>query len=658
MKNNFSPSVNIIRDYDEEFDYISTPNAERVIDTLNANVFGGMKSFYLVGSYGTGKSSFLLALEKQLSEKNKKYFDTPILFNGKTKYNLLNIVGDFRSLEDSLREELKVNSSKDLLDEINKLYKKSAIEKKGLLLVIDEFGKFLEYAANNQPEKELYTIQKIAEFVNDANKNTLFISTLHQNIESYGSKLNDKQRNEWNKVKGRLKEVAFNEPTEQLLYLAAKKLGNRNKNISSDFHSLYKSIISSNIYPLKNILTEDLAKQLFPLDILSAAILTSALKKYGQNERSLFSFLNTVDLSKKKNFYNLPDIYDYLMNNLYSFLSSKFNDDFFKWTIIKNSIDRIESTFDKDSIYLVKIIKTIGLLNIFTSKGAHLNEKILSSYCKYALGFSQTKNYLQILETQKILRYQNYSDSYILYEGTDLDIDLALKDAESKITPIQNVSTILNHYFNFPHKSANATYIEKGTPRFFEYIISEEPIVKKPLGECDGFINLIFNYNLKENDILKFSKGNDEPILYVLYSIAEKIKENLFEIEKVNYVIENNIEDRVAYRELKNLKENLVNELNDLVINNLFAEKNISWFFHGTKKEVKNQKNFNKLLSEICNDVYSDTPVFHNELINREKLPAAITIARKNLLKNLFENWDKEDFLILRIVFRLTKLFI
>ena len=49
------------------------------------------------------------------------------------------------------------------------------------------------------------------------------------------------------------------------------------------------------------------------------------------------------------------------------------------------------------------------------------------------------------------------------------------------------------------------------------------------------------------------------------------------------------------------------------------------------------------MLSDICNIIYSDTPVFHNELINREKLPAAISIARKNLLKNLFENWDKED---------------
>ncbi len=48
-------------------------------------------------------------------------------------------------------------------------------------------------------------------------------------------------------------------------------------------------------------------------------------------------------------------------------------------------------------------------------------------------------------------------------------------------------------------------------------------------------------------------------------------------------------------------------------------------------------------MSEISNKVYSLTPVFRNELINRERLPASITIARKNLLTNLFENWDKED---------------
>lgn len=643
MKNSFSPTVNIIRDFNNDIDYYSTPNSERVIDTLNVNVLSGFRSFYIIGSYGTGKSAFLLALEKQLSEKGKKYFETPILFNGRTKYTSLNIIGDFRSIDDSIREELKINSKKNLFNELNRYYEDSASANKGLILAIDEFGKFLEYAASNEPEKELYIIQKLAEFVNDPNKNIIFIVTLHQSIEAYSSRLEKKEKNEWEKVKGRFKEIAFNEPIEQLLYLAAKKL-NRPKGIKNNkFGSLYKAIISSNVYPLKNILSKDLAEKLYPLDILSTAILTSSLKKYAQNERSLFTFLNTYDFSNQKNFFHLADVYDYLMNNLYSFLSSKFNDDYFKWTIIKNSLDRIESAFEEDVKDISLLIKTIGLLNIFAPRGSQINEKILTDYAKNAFGITNTKDILDLLIAHKILRYQNYTDSYILYEGTDLDIDIALKDAESKITPIENASSVLNHYFNFPHKSANAAYIEKGTPRFFEYIISETPIVKKPQGECDGYINLIFNKGLTKNDLIDFSKKNDEPILYVLYSNAKKIKDNLDEIEKVNYVLENNIEDRIAYRELKNLKENLINELNDLVINNLFKEKKISWFFHGEVKKVKNQKDFNKLLSEICNNVYSLTPIFRNELINREKLPASITTARKNLLANLFENWEKED---------------
>ncbi len=88
-------------------------------------------------------------------------------------------------------------------------------------------GNFLSMLLRNKPEKELYIIQKLAEFVNDPEKNIIFIVTLHQGIEAYGSRFDKKEKNEWEKVKGRLKEIAFNEPVEQLLYLAAKKLDNK-----------------------------------------------------------------------------------------------------------------------------------------------------------------------------------------------------------------------------------------------------------------------------------------------------------------------------------------------------------------------------------------------------------------------------------------------
>src|SRR5690606_13307026 len=284
MSNKFSPSVNIVRDKEQRFEYIPTPNAERVIKNLNESIVRGIKSFYLVGSFGTGKSSFLLALENQL-EKGQKIFRTPLTFNGSTKYKSFNIIGDYRSLEDTLREELKINRHKDVIAALETQYNKVNSSKEGLLIAIDEFGKFLEYASENKPEQELYIVQKIAEFANDPNKNIIFLTTLHQGFDAYRSKLDEKSRNEWEKVKGRLKEITFNEPVEQLLYLAAKYLNGKLSNLSpKEFKDLYNSVIASRVYPLYNSLNEKIAEQLYPLEILSAGILTRSLQRYGQNE--------------------------------------------------------------------------------------------------------------------------------------------------------------------------------------------------------------------------------------------------------------------------------------------------------------------------------------------------------------------------------------
>lgn len=648
MNNKFSPSVNIIRDKGKKLDYIPTPNAERVLQNLNENIVKGIKSFYLVGSFGTGKSSFLWALENQV-ESGTKIFNTPIIFNGHTKYKSLNIIGDYSSLEDALREELKISSRKDLIEGLKNHYHKLSSSKKGLLIVIDEFGKFLEYASENRPEKELYVIQKLAEFVNDPNKNILFIASLHQGFDAYRSKLDDKSKNEWDKVKGRLKEIPFNEPVEQLLYLASKYLSGKIENVSlQEFKDLYRSVIASRVYPLYNSLNEKIAEQLYPLDILSAGILAKALQKYGQNERSLFTFLETTDFSKylykNKPYFTITDVYDYLINNFYSLLSSKYNPDYIKWTTIKTTLERAEVLFENNSMNKEKIIKTIGLLNIFAPAGSKINLEFLSTYGKLSLDVKNVENELKILEKNKLIRFQSYSDSYVLFEGTDVDIDLALSDAENYINQTPDLVSKLNEYFNFPYISAKASYIKKGTPRFFEIIISDKPVQQKPQGEVDGIINLIFNVNGDLNNIRSVSKTVDEAVLYGVYENAELIKTTILEIDKANYVLEKYADDRVVKREIKNLIEMLIIELNELVIDSLFyRDSKVQWIFNGKLLTINSKATFNKILSEIIDIVYNKTPILHNELINREKLPSAINIARKELFRSLFENWDKPD---------------
>lgn len=477
----------------------------------------------------------------------------------------------------------------------------------------------------------------------------MFITTLHQGFDVYRSKLDEKIRNEWDKVKGRLKEITFNEPVEQLLHLAAEFLqGNPAGITNRDFNSLFKAIRDSRVYPLNNNLSGSLAKQLFPFDLISAGVLAKSLQKYGQNERSLFTFLETnsfADSIKNGNdYFDLASVYDYLLNNFYSLLSTKYNPDYMRWSVIRNSIDRLEILFDKDAEAKRKLIKAIGLLNIFAPAGARINGNFLKTYGKLALGVGEPHKQLAFLEAKKIVRYQSYSDSYVLFEGTDLDIDLALNEAENYVASEPDIVAKLNEYFQFPYLAARASYATKGTPRFFEFRMSNRPEVYKPKGEVDGVINLIFSDKI-DLEILKSTSGeNKEAFLYAVYKNSGAITDTLREIDKVDYVLQNVADDHVAQRELKSLRASLVTGLNNLVVDSLFDGKSqIVWIFKGRTQEVNSRSELNKLLSEIINDVYKNTPVFGNELINREKLPGAISAARRTLLQNLIENWGKED---------------
>ena len=54
--------------------------------------------------------------------------------------------------------------------------------------------------------------------------------------------------------------------------------------------------------------------------------------------------------------------------------------------------------------------------------------------------------------------------------------------------------------------------------------------------------------------------------------------------------------------------------------------------------DISSKAMFNKWLSTISNDVYSDTPIFINEMVNKHKPSSAMSIARVNFLTHLLEN--------------------
>lgn len=654
MENNFTTSVNILRDTERDFHYIPTPNAKQVVSQIVNDFKKGIHSFNIIGTYGTGKSSFLLALEQSI-RGGKRYFDPNFIANPKVDF--VKIVGSYTSIVEQFADIFEVNTNKNkhenILSEIFNRYHSLSKSNSVLFLFLDEFGKFLEYASKHNPENELYFIQQLAEFCNNPKHNIVLITTVHQSFESYAYSLTSTQKQEWIKVKGRFREITFNEPVEQLLFLASEYVAANfeNKSAKTEVEKCLKLTANTKAFNFNKDFLTEIATKLFPLDILSANILTLSLQRYGQNERSLFSFLESTDhtglskFNKRENtFYNLSSVYDYLNFNFYSFLTSKYNPDFSSWSSIRSALEEVERAFNSSVNDYTKAIKTIGLLNIFSASGAILDENFLSQYLETACGVNGASTIIDNLEKKRIIRYRSHSKRYILFEGTDLDIQTALIEAGNKLSEVSDVTTLLNKYFQFKAESAKFYTYETGTPRFFEFVISEHPITRKPEGEIDGFVNLVFNSKMKIVEVQEASQQQKEAILFCFFKNSTEIKTLLFEIEKIQRVIEENKEDKVAKRELENIVESQIRLLNHYITDSIYAgSKEVKWFFRGEEKKIVDKKDFNKLLSQVCSVVYDATPIFKNELVNKHRISASIHTAKRNYFKALANNWDKEN---------------
>ena len=651
----YSPSVNIIRDQKKSVHYVPTSNSMRVYSQIADNFKNSnIRSFNLVGSYGTGKSAFLLAFEKHISNKQQIFGKKNGEFIGITVFDIFNFVGDYSSIIDACANKLQLKKEYTPFDVIHALdlyYKKRHNSKYCLIIVFDEFGKHLEYAVANEPEKEMYFVQLLAEYINDDNKNIILLTTLHQNIDAYGVSLDAVQRQEWNKVRGRLKEIPFLEPVEQLLSLAAEHITKRKfkHKLPIEFNSLFETIKRTKLFPLKTNVDRELAEKLYPMDLLSAAVLTMALQKYGQNERSLFSFLlnndylgiNEYDFNQN-DYYNISSVYDYLLNNFYTFLFTKYNPHYTQWAAIRSAIERVEGLFHKEINDYCKLIKTIGLLNIFSPESSVLDKDFLKEYGSSALKIKNIDEIIQQLETKKIIKYVLYKKKYILFEGSDLDIELALKEAGEKIDTNFDVVNLVHAYFEFPYLAAKKVHYEKGTPRFFEFNLSEESIKGSTKKTADGIINCVFPLSFDKTIKSILKETSNAPVLYGVYNNTYKIKETLIDILTTKHVIDTVHDDLVAGRELNNLLAHNVNLLNTIVFNS-FYDGSVTWYFNGIKREIGNNTDLSKMLSFIIETAYHKTPIFRNELINRDKLPSTITLARKAFVKAMLNDCDKPD---------------
>lgn len=659
-KNVFTLSANIENGITENSKYIVTLNVEKVLQEIVNAYQTGIHSFTIIGTYGTGKSSFILNLEHDLDKKAKTrtILKDPKLLTTK-KVEILNILGDVKPLSEILKEKLAEKGCKgqDTLSMLRDFYSTLKKEGKFLFIAIDEFGKVLEYAAKYNPESELYFFQKLTEFVNVPTREILLLTTLHQNFSAYAKKLSQAQKNEWTKVKGRFQEVVFAEPVEQLLCLAAEHINDSRKMkiVDMNFCKLHDLAVSCKY--VSSSFTMDIASKLYPLDSFAAYAITKAIQRYGQNERSLFNFLNLkgaysiLDFKYKEHLtYNLAEVYNYIKNTFHSYLNDA-HADAMGWSSIQLSIERVEGYDWKDSKSLldaIKIVKAIGLLNLFGKGGFSMTALDLGKYASLAMDVEFPSSIIKELERLKIIRYAEYKKRYILFEGTDINIEEEVEKAGMVVPRPANYIDDLRVYFNKRVMSVRASYFHRGTPRYFEYQVVSEATDILPTGDVDGFVQMVFS--TKEDFLEKlaeFSRNCQHAIIFAYFNETDDLVDSIHKIKKYSYILEKVLldkSDRVAIKEVTQLMQYEQTLLNKRLNDSLFSYSNdVTWIYKGETIEIASQRAFNQLLSHVCDDIYSLTPIINNELFNRHKLSSSISAAKAKYLQALLNNGNKED---------------
>lgn len=571
------------------------------------------------------------------------------------------------------RSEAESVAPRDVVDAIEEMAQKVVHSKRhgaGLLLLLDEGGKPLEFAAQSPLRGDVQLLQEIAEAANrpDQQASIVFIITLHQALESYASGLSASQRSEWAKVHGRFEDIAFQEHNDQLLRLMGQAIRLRG-NVKRHLRGLDK--LASQVAEATRLRAQDrpaadLLSECAPLNPVTALTLGPLFRgQIGQNERSLFAFLASAEphgfgefareLAEELPLYTVDRLYDYVRAALGARLYGMGGR---HWSMIEEALQRLPEDADPmDS----RVVKALGVLSsLRETAGLSASAPLLGlALCEHGSRLKATQKSvlqsLQRLREAKVVLHQSFRDRYQLWDGSDLDLDARLVEAFDETRNSVNLVQRVTRLVEPRPVMARRHFFETGTLRYFD--IRYKPVeaahgalIPEP-GESDGEVWLVLPSSKHEADAAARALveprevgTRSRPLVVLVPENVEVLYAYGRELVALEWIERNTPElqgDAVGRRELKSrlteVKSLLRREVSELVS----GHRPTRWFFEGHEELRSSARTLVRFLSDVCDRAYPRAPRIHNELLNRSRLSSAAAAARRNLLEALVERHDR-----------------
>lgn len=681
----FMRSVHLERDFKDpnsSLGYILTPVAQQAIERITAGlqISSTQRAWRIAGDYGSGKTDFALALAR-IAEGSRNELPKDLRqFIARKTFGAALATGDSEPLGMTVLRALGVKwdgrrgrpGTEDVLQAVRECVTIAKSHRHaGLLLILDELGKNLEYAARNPESEDVFLLQRLAEeAARSGDQAFVIVVTLHQGVAAYAAGLDSAARREWDKVAGRFEEIVYAQPIEQVAALVAATLNvetNRMPDtLRGDSSAAMTIALKTGIYgPTAPDSLANLGPNFFPLHPTVIPVLVRTMRQFGQNERSLFSFVSSAEPMalqqhaaqhvESAGHYRIHHLFDYVRVNLLPSVTN--GSSHTHWGVIESVVASTPGETPEEQA----VLKTVAMLSLLDAPDLPATEEIVSA----SVGGSNkaVKEAIKTLRARGVIYERGTVKGLCLWPHTSVNLDeLFAKAMEVTSSKGDGIKRLCDHVRS-EHLVPRAFYARTGTLRYAEVKLIPASSLNDLLANQPQLDGEGADLNLRvvlpadraqqrsAKEMLRHRKASlNEGLFVAVVEPPDQATTALSDLVAWEWVQRNTPQlsgDRYAReevsRQIDQAKRNLRIRLGGLDNLAVPTGKSIELFYKGASspKELSTGRELLTFLGKRCQQVYSEAPKVLNELINRRSPSSAAVAARTKLAEAMATASDK-----------------
>ena len=488
----------------------------------------------------------------------------------------------------------------------------------GMLFVIDEFGRHLDHmleAATN--DNDFHLLQSLAEMTGHQGAPFSLVLIQHYGLEHYSDRFYGDRRIEWDKVRGRFREIILQNSDADSAHIIGKLLAHDIQRAATSLPSIAASGVHGLSQDTAFFKAAIACRPLHPMTVL---LLSRLARLLGQQERTIVGWLssplasgfNAARVSAGDGWIYPDVLFDHFMGDVMALPSNPVLAN--RFATIHGAAERMSNDISPEARSLFHILAMLG----FCAGRGLVADETTAAAC-LPRGFLFHKHVAELTGCS-LIAYRHFRAEYVIWGGSDYDIASRIETqaATAPVQPVDEMNLRVSHNI-----LAHSHLVRTGNRRsaVLHWLAAGAPLPP----QNDQVRILIWEDTLPEDAV------SDSDVVGA--ASLKKLHPHLQEAAAIEYLLSHDPllhDDAVARTELELRLAFHAGRI--AALSERLLRSNLQWRVGG-----KSFSGLQQAISAAMDAAYPKSFVLHNDLINRNRVTGPVSFALRKLLQHLHD---------------------